>query len=80
MKELRPGSTGRTEIRVLFAFDKDRQAVLLIGGDKSSNWSRWYRTNVPIADDRLDEHQTRIAKRIKAKATSASPARKGKKR
>jgi len=80
MKELRPGSTGRTEIRVLFAFDKDRQAVLLIGGDKSSNWSRWYRTNVPIADDRLDEHQTRIAKRIKAKATSASPATKGKKR
>jgi hypothetical protein len=27
MKELRPGSTGRTEIRVLFAFDKERQAI-----------------------------------------------------
>jgi hypothetical protein len=28
MKELRPGSTGRTEIRVLFAFDKKRKAIL----------------------------------------------------
>jgi len=35
MKELRPGSTGRTEIRVLFAFDMERQAILLVGGDKS---------------------------------------------
>jgi transcriptional regulator with XRE-family HTH domain len=38
MKELRPGSTGRTEIRVLFAFDIERQAILLVGGDKSDDW------------------------------------------
>jgi hypothetical protein len=57
MKELRPGSTGRTEIRVLFAFDRDREAILLLGGDKSDNWRRWYRDNIPIADDRFDEHQ-----------------------
>ena len=57
MKELRPGSTGRTEIRVLFAFDKARKAIMLVGGDKSANWKRWYETNVPIADDRLDAHQ-----------------------
>ena len=31
-KELRPGSTGRTEIRVLFAFDRVRKAILLVGG------------------------------------------------
>jgi len=37
MKELRPGSTGRTEIRVLFAFDRERRAILLVGGDKSEN-------------------------------------------
>ncbi len=82
MKELRPGSTGRTEIRVLFAFDKERQAVLLVGGDKSSNWSRWYRINVPVADDRLDEHQTRIRERNEdeVKATSTRLATKGKKR
>jgi hypothetical protein len=32
MKELRPGSTGRTEVRVLFAFDPKRRAILLVGG------------------------------------------------
>jgi hypothetical protein len=39
MKELRPGSTGRTEVRVLFAFDRTRQAILLVGGDKSTDWA-----------------------------------------
>ena len=60
MKELRPGSTGRTEIRVLFAFDLERRAVLLLGGDKSRDWRGWYRANVPIADDRLEEHQQQL--------------------
>jgi len=60
MKELRPGSTGRSEVRVLFAFDKSRKAIMLVGGDKSANWKRWYETNIPIADDRLDAHQRLI--------------------
>lgn len=51
MKELRPGSTGRTEVRVLFAFDLERRAILLVGGDKSDDWRGWYRLNVPVADD-----------------------------
>ena len=57
MKELRPGSTGRTEIRVLFAFDRQRKAILLLGGDKSRDWRGWYRTNIAVADDLFDEHQ-----------------------
>lgn len=57
MKELRPGSTGRSEIRVLFAFDSKRQAILLVGGDKSRDWRGWYRKNLPIADQRFEEHQ-----------------------
>ena len=61
MKELRPGSTGRTEIRVLFAFDLRRRAILLCGGDKAGNWRRWYAINIPIADDRFDEHQARMS-------------------
>lgn len=56
MKELRPGSTGRTEVRVLFAFDPKRRAILLVGGDKSNAWSKWYEMNVPIADERYDAH------------------------
>jgi hypothetical protein len=50
LKELRPGSAGRSEIRVLFAFDPSRSALLLLGGDKAGNWQRWYRANIPIAE------------------------------
>ena len=42
LKELRPGSAARSEIRVLFAFDPTRSALLLLGGDKAGNWQRWY--------------------------------------
>ncbi len=55
MKELRPGSAGRSEIRTLFAFDPKRRAILLVAGDKASHWKQWYTENVPIADDRFDE-------------------------
>lgn len=84
MKELRPGSTGRTEVRVLFAFDRERRAILLIGGDKSDNWKGWYETNIPIADDRFDEHQARLvskrAKQTPGKATKSTRTSKGKRR
>ena len=59
MKELRPGSSGRSELRVLFAFDPDRRAILLVAGDKAGNWQKWYRTNILLADDRLTEHLER---------------------
>ena len=58
MKELRPPSSGRAAVRVLFAFDPQRRAILLVGGDKSSNWEGWYERNVPIADARYDGHLT----------------------
>lgn len=76
MKELRPGSTGRTEIRVLFAFDRQRKAILLVGGDKSDDWKGWYRRNIPIADDRFDEHLARPRKRVKDRSKKASETRK----
>lgn len=56
LKELRPGSTGRSELRVLFAFDPERRAIMLVAGDKAGNWTRWYRRNIPVADDLLDCH------------------------
>ena len=52
LKELRPGSSGSTEVRVLFAFDPARNAVLLVAGDKSGQWTEWYRRAVPLADER----------------------------
>jgi hypothetical protein len=50
LKELRPGSRGRSEIRIIFAFDPTRSALLLLGGDKAGNWARWYRENIPLAE------------------------------
>jgi hypothetical protein len=52
MKELRPGSQGVRELRILFVFDPARQAVLLVAGDKSGNWNTWYRDNIPLAEQR----------------------------
>lgn len=60
MKELRPGSTGRSELRVLFAFDLERSAIMLIAGDKAGDWTRWYKKNIPLADDLFDDHNHRL--------------------
>lgn len=56
LKELHPGSSGRSEIRILFAFDPRRQAILLVAGDKAGAWKKWYATNIPLAEERLDAH------------------------
>ena len=53
MKELR--SFGG-HLRVLFAFDPKRQAILLVGGDKAGDWSGWYERNIPIADQLYDDY------------------------
>ncbi|MFF4114471.1 hypothetical protein [Streptomyces sp. NPDC001714] len=37
-------------MRLLFVFDPDRQAAILVGGDKAGNWSGWYRVAVPQAE------------------------------
>jgi hypothetical protein len=50
MKELRPPSAGRSEIRVLFVFDPWRSAILLVAGDKAGEWNRWYRHAIPEAE------------------------------
>jgi hypothetical protein len=63
LKELRPGSSGRSELRVLFAFDPERRAILLVAGDKAGDWAKWYRVNVPIADNRFAEHLDRLRRK-----------------
>jgi hypothetical protein len=60
MKELRPGSTGSSEIRMIFAFDPVREAIFLVAGDKSGQWQSWYRTAIPLADARYEEHLTSL--------------------
>jgi hypothetical protein len=54
MRELRL-KRGRRPIRIFYAFDPRRVAILLIGGDKSGD-RRFYQRYVPIADRLYDEH------------------------
>jgi hypothetical protein len=55
MKELRPAGTS---IRVLFIFDRRRQAILLLGGDKAGTWNSWYDSNIPVAEQRYEDWLT----------------------
>ncbi len=54
MRELRVQSGGRP-LRIFYAFDPRRLAILLIGGDKTGN-DRFYPRFVRQADDLYDEH------------------------
>ena len=53
MKELR--SFGGN-LRALFAFDPRREAVILLGGDKTGDWKGWYERSIPRADRLFDQH------------------------
>ena len=61
MKELRVQHKG-DPWRILFAFDFERAAVLLVGGNKRGN-KRWYLEHIPIADERFQEHQHQLQRR-----------------
>jgi len=63
MKELRVSSQGA--LRVLFAFDPERRAVLLLGGDKSkdSRWNDWYVGAIRRADDLFEEHIRKLGEK-----------------
>ena len=56
MKELRPPSAGRSEVRILFAFDPWRSAVLLMVGDKSGRWKEWYQAAIPQAEQLYEDY------------------------
>jgi hypothetical protein len=44
------------DLRALFAFDPRRQAIVLLGGDKTDDWTGWYERNIPLADDLYDRY------------------------
>ena len=58
MRELRIQSGGNP-IRVFYAFDPRRVAILLIGGDKTGD-KRFYEKYIPIADQLYDEYLQEI--------------------
>jgi hypothetical protein len=56
MKEMRFNWMGEAW-RVAFAFDPQRQAVLLVGGDKSgADQKRFYKRLISVADNRYSQH------------------------
>jgi hypothetical protein len=57
MKELRPLASN---IRILFAFDPRRMAILLLGGDKTNRWNAWYERMIPVADRLYDDHLVQL--------------------
>jgi hypothetical protein len=60
MRELRVQSGGRP-LRIFYAFDPRRSAILLIGGDKTGD-DRFYQRMVPIADALYDLYIEEIRK------------------
>ena len=54
MKELRAAKGGG--LRMLFTFDQRRRVILLLGGDTTGEWNKWYEWPVPLADDLYDEY------------------------
>jgi hypothetical protein len=54
LRELRIQHAGRP-FRVLYAFDPNRTAILLVGGDKTGD-NRWYFKNIPVAEAEYASH------------------------
>jgi hypothetical protein len=54
MRELR-APAGGDPLRILYAFDPRRTAILLVAGDKTGD-DRWYDINVPVADRLFERH------------------------
>lgn len=59
MRELRVQIKGRP-LRVLYAFDPRRVAILLIGGDKTGDRG-FYQRLIPMADHLYDKHLEEIS-------------------
>lgn len=48
--------------RVLFAFDSNRNVVMLLGGDKTGKWNRWYPSKIRQAERLYLDHERSIGK------------------
>jgi hypothetical protein len=66
-------------VRVLFAFDSNQDAVMLVGGDKAGKWERWYPPNIKAAERLYDTHERSIGKEPRClsqrEASRTSPGR-----
>lgn len=69
MKELR-ASSGEAVLRIAFAFDPNRTAIMLVGGDKSGvSQKRFYKQLIVKADPLYAAHLAKLRARKKGKGT-----------
>jgi hypothetical protein len=67
MKELRADTSDKV-MRVAFAFDPNRAAILLVAGDKSGvSQKRFYKQLIAKADELYDAHLARVRAQTKGK-------------
>ena len=67
MKELR-ASTASKVLRIVFAFDPERKAILLVAGNKTGvNQKRFYRQLIAKADELFDAHLAKLKAKQKKK-------------
>ena len=67
MKELR-ADTADQVLRVAFAFDPDRAAILLVAGNKAGvSQKRFYKRLIAKADELFDAHLAKLKAKRKAK-------------
>lgn len=49
-------------MRMLFAFDSNQNLVMLVGGDKTGKWNRWYPQKIQLAERLHADHEEGIRK------------------
>lgn len=57
LKELRPPVPGTAKVRLLFVFDPDREAIVLVAGNRAGHWSAWYAEAIPLAEERYASYR-----------------------
>lgn len=60
LKELRPRVPGSAEVRLLFVFDPERQAIVLVAGDKAGRWGAWYAEAILLAEERYAAYMREV--------------------
>jgi hypothetical protein len=60
LKELRPRVPGHAEVRLLFVFDPEQEAIVLVAGDKAGRWSAWYAEAIPLAEERYAAYRREV--------------------
>lgn len=58
--------------RILFTFDSNRNPVMLLGGDKTGKWNRWYPSKVRLAERLYLDHERSIGKEARCLSQRAA--------